>query len=225
MTVGKLEGALGTERKRALRNDAERDLHLFNMNLQKKPIRLIAAACNDLGIGKDGKMPWHLPLEFNYFLNNVSRVSRPGMFNLMVWGRLCWLSKDDCLNIENVIHVVLSKSLSVVPDNAHYLSKDFEGAIRLAASPPLSDIIETIWVVGGTQVYKEGMMHPWCDLIYLTHIMANIDCDVFFPEIDQQIFKKQDRFPGVPSEIQEEKGVKYKHDIYKKDICNPNELM
>ena len=130
-------------------------------------------------------------------------------------------------------------SCSVVPDNAQYLREDLEGAIRLAASPPLSDIIETIWVVGGTGVYKvhshyqhvavhcnvtplkeckkvhkaersvaplltglcfcflfhqESLMHPWCDLIYLTDVMANIDCDVFFPNFDRQIFKKQDRY-------------------------------
>ena len=49
-------------------------------------------------------------------------------------------------------------SCSVVPDNAHYLREDLEGAIHLAASPPLSDIIETIWVVGGTGVYKVGLL-------------------------------------------------------------------
>ncbi|XP_030222010.1 dihydrofolate reductase isoform X1 [Gadus morhua] len=194
------------------------------MSLQKKPVRLIAAACNDLGIGKNGKLPWSLPNEFKYYLNNLSRVSRPGMFNLVVWGRLNWFSQEEFLK-ENVIHVVLSKTLGVVPDNAQYLREDLEGAIRLAASPPLSDIIETIWVVGGTGVYKESLMHPWCDLIYLTDVMANIDCDVFFPNFDRQIFKKQDRFPGVPSEIQEENGVKYKYEVYKKDIHHQDKLM
>ncbi|KAG7270090.1 hypothetical protein CRUP_020359 [Coryphaenoides rupestris] len=165
---------------------------------QRKPVRLIAAACSGLGIGKDGRLPWRLPREFKYFLHNVGRVSRPGMMNLLVWGRL------NC----------------VAPENAYFLSEDFEGAIRLATSPALRDIIETIWVVGGTQVYKEGMMHPWCDLIYLTDVMANFDCDVFFPKIDRQLFKLQDSFPGVPSEIQEENGIKYKYQVYKKDICN-----
>lgn len=41
---------------------------------------------------------------------------------------------------------------------------------------------------------QEGMEHPWCDLIYLTDIMAEFECDVFFPEFDRQLFKVQDRY-------------------------------
>ena len=33
------------------------------------------------------------------------------------------------------------------------------------------------------------------------------------------------RFPGVPSEIQEENGVKYKYEVYKKDIHHQDKLM
>lgn len=41
---------------------------------------------------------------------------------------------------------------------------------------------------------QEGMEHPWCDLIYLTDIMAEFECDVFFPTFDRQLFKVQDRY-------------------------------
>lgn len=38
------------------------------------------------------------------------------------------------------------------------------------------------------------MEHPWCDLIYLTDIMAEFECDVFFPEFDKKLFEVQDRY-------------------------------
>lgn len=41
---------------------------------------------------------------------------------------------------------------------------------------------------------QEGMEHPWCDLIYLTDVVADFECDVFFPEFDRQLFKVQDRY-------------------------------
>ncbi|XP_070687546.1 dihydrofolate reductase [Pempheris klunzingeri] len=186
---------------------------------ERKPVRLIAAVCKDMGIGKDGKLPWNLPSEFQYFLNTVSRVSRPGRKNVMIWGKLCWYSKpEDMLPLANSLHVVLSTTLSAIPDNAHFLCRDFESAIRTVSQPPLADQVETIWIVGGTRVYEDALKHPWCDLVYLTHIMAEFDCDVFFPEFDRELFKVQERFPDVPSEIQEDNGIKYKCQVFKKLI-------
>ncbi|KAM4733813.1 dihydrofolate reductase [Anableps anableps] len=185
--------------------------------VQKKSIRPIAAICNNMGMGKDGKLPWSLPSEFQYFMNTITRVSRPGNMNLLIWGRLCWNSHPENLfPLANSLHVVLSKTLSSVPDHAHFVCREFESAVRLAAEPPLSDIIETIWVLGGTQVYEDALKHPWCDLLYLTDVMADFDCDVFFPEFDRELFKLQEKFPDVPSEIQEENGIKFKCQVFKK---------
>lgn len=178
----------------------------------------MAAICNNRGMGKDGKLPWSLPSEFQYFLNTVSTVSRPGKMNMIVWGRLCWYSNPESMfPLPNVLHVVLSTTMNTVPDHAHFLCQDFDSAIRLAAEPPLADLIETIWIAGGTRVYEDALKHPWCDLIYLTDVMANFECDVFFPEFDKDIFKLQQKFPGVPSEIQEDNGIKYKCEVFKKE--------
>lgn len=184
---------------------------------QRKPVRLIAAACRGLGIGKDGTLPWHLPSEFKFFLSNITKVSEPGKMNMLIWGKKCWYSNpEDMFPLPNTLHVILTNTLERAPKHAHFLSKDFEGAVLLASQPPLCDIVETIWVVGGTRVYKDGMMHPWCDRIYLTDVMASYHCDVFFPEFDRSIFQLQDRFPAVPWEIQEENGIQYKFQVFKK---------
>ncbi|XP_014911877.1 dihydrofolate reductase [Poecilia latipinna] len=185
--------------------------------VQKKPVRLIAATCNNMGMGKDGTLPWSLPSEFQYFLNTITRVSRPGKMNLLIWGRLCWNSHpENIFPLANSLHVVLSKTLSSVPDHAHFLCQDFESAVRLAAQPPLSGIIETVWILGGTQVYEDALKHPWCDLLYLTDVMADFDCDVFFPDFDRELFKLQETFPDVPIEIQEENGIRFKCQVFKK---------
>ncbi|XP_029991582.1 dihydrofolate reductase [Sphaeramia orbicularis] len=189
--------------------------------VQTKPVRLIAAVCKVNGIGKDGKLPWSLPSEFQYFLNTITKVSRPGKMNLIVWGRLCWYSRpENMLPLANTLHVVLSKTLDTAPTHAHFLCHDFESAVSLAVQPPLQDLIETIWVIGGTQVYKDALKHPWCDLLYLTNVMASFDCDVFFPEFDRKLFKLQDRFPGVPNEVQEENGIKYKFQVFKRETVD-----
>ncbi|XP_057693300.1 zgc:153031 [Corythoichthys intestinalis] len=186
-------------------------------DVQVKPVRVIAAACKGGGIGKNGTLPWNLPSEFQYFLRHVTQVSKPGRFNLLVWGKLCWFSNPPTsFPIPNVLNAILSETMETVPDFAHFLCPDLDSAVLLAARYPLSELIETIWIVGGTRVYKDALEHPWCNLVFLTDIMADFDCDVFFPEMDAKVFQKQERFAGVPSGIQEENGVKYQFQVFKK---------
>lgn len=53
-------------------------------------------------------------------------------------------------------------SYRTIPNHAHFLCGDFESAVCLSAQPPLADLIETIWVVGGTQVYKVNLTTISC---------------------------------------------------------------
>lgn len=46
---------------------------------------------------------------------------------------------------------------------------------------------------------QDALKHLWCDLVYLTDIMADFDCDVFFPEFDRGIFKVQERYVFILS--------------------------
>ncbi|KAJ0069372.1 hypothetical protein NL108_004206, partial [Boleophthalmus pectinirostris] len=155
--------------------------------------------------------------EFKFFIDSITGVSKPGKMNLLIWGTRCWFSTPEVLfPMANTLHVVLSKTLESAPKHAHFLCKDFDSAVLLASQPPLSDVIETIWVIGGVQPYKDALKHPWCDLIYLTDVRATFDCDVFFPEFDKRVFQLQDKFPGVPSEIQEENGIQFKYEVFKK---------
>ncbi|KAK1168909.1 dihydrofolate reductase [Acipenser oxyrinchus oxyrinchus] len=185
-----------------------------------KPIRLIAAACNNMGIGKNGYLPWNLPSEFTFFLDTISSVSTPGMKNLLVWGRKCWEAFPESLRpLPNTMHVVLSRTLRQVisvPKHAQYLCSDLQGSVKLGSTHPLSEVIETIWIIGGVEPYIEALQHPWCDLVYLTDVQADFECDTYFPEFNNNVYKLVDEFPGVPSGIQEENGIKFKYQVFKK---------
>ncbi|KTG41479.1 hypothetical protein cypCar_00019732 [Cyprinus carpio] len=88
----------------------------------RKPIRLIAAACRDMGIGKNGQLPWSLPKEFQFFMDTITAVSAPGKKNLVVWGRISLFScPETVFPLANCINLVLSRKLTFpgVPDEIH----------------------------------------------------------------------------------------------------------
>ncbi|XP_069809072.1 dihydrofolate reductase-like [Dendropsophus ebraccatus] len=189
-----------------------------NSQVAPKPIKLIAAAGNNMGIGYKGHLPWDLPNEFQYLLNTITTVKEPGKKNLLVWGRKSFEGFDEkLLPLPNTIIALLTRQISDLPKHTHYICRDEEEVVKLVSSPLLYDEIETLWVLGGVECYKNMMKHPWCNHIYFTHIMADFECDIFFPEFDKNVFKLREDYPGIPSGIQEEKGVKYIFRVYEKD--------
>ncbi|XP_056373266.1 dihydrofolate reductase-like isoform X2 [Hyla sarda] len=183
-----------------------------------KPIKVIAAACNNMGIGLKGNLPWNLPNEFKYLLNTITTVKEPGKKNLIVWGRRSFEGFDEnLLPLPNTLIVLLTRQISDLPKHIDYICHDEEEVVKLVSSSPLCNEIETIWILGGVECYKNMMKHPWCNHIYFTHIMADLECDTFFPEFDKNVFKLKEDYPGIPSEIQEEKGIKYIFRVYEKD--------
>ena len=47
--------------------------------------------------------------------------------------------------------------------------------------------------------------------------MQEFESDTFFPEIDLEKYKLLPEYPCVPSDVQEEKGIKYKSEVYEKN--------
>ncbi|KAJ1165326.1 hypothetical protein NDU88_005754 [Pleurodeles waltl] len=162
-------------------------------------------------------MAWNLPNEFQYCLNTITTLQTPGKKNLVIWGRKTSEQfKGDYMPLRNCLTVLLSTTLSSLPMHADIICRDFEDAIQLAHTSPLSEQIETIWVLGGVKLFEEAVKHPLCSRIYFTDVMAHFNCDVFFPEFDEEIFKLVEEFPGISSEIQEENGIKYQFRLFAK---------
>ncbi|XP_029455618.1 dihydrofolate reductase-like isoform X2 [Rhinatrema bivittatum] len=155
-----------------------------------KPIRLVAAVSRSMGIGHKGSLPWSLPNEFKYFIDKITSVAEPGKKNLIIWGRKSFEPfAESLLPLPNCIVALLSRTLSSVPEHVYYVCRSVRDAIKKASKPPLSEEIETIWVLGGVESFAETMKHPWCDQIHITAIMEDYECDTFFPEFDRDIFK------------------------------------
>ncbi|XP_013883135.1 dihydrofolate reductase [Austrofundulus limnaeus] len=177
----------------------------------------IVAVCPDLGIGKNGNLPWfpvRLSNEFAYFRRMTATPSVSGKKNVVIMGRKTWFSiPEKNRPLKDRINIILSRNLKAPPAGAHHLAADFSSALRLVDSE-LSEQADQVWVIGGSSLYKELMESPGTKRLFVTRILKQFDCDTFLPEISPDKYCQIPEFPGVPQELQEENGIQYRFEVY-----------
>nr|XP_033332063.1 dihydrofolate reductase isoform X2 [Megalopta genalis] len=117
-------------------------------------LNLIAAACEGMGIGVNGALPWKLKSEMAFFTTMTSKTKDPSKKNVVLMGRRTW----ECIPskfrpLQNRVNMVLSSKLSDLGNEA-IVCKSIANAMQMISQPPLNDRIESIWVIGGSSVYK-----------------------------------------------------------------------
>ncbi|KAK3539110.1 hypothetical protein QTP86_025052, partial [Hemibagrus guttatus] len=181
-------------------------------------LNCIVAVCPDMGIGKNGNLPWHpirLSNEFKHFQKMTMTPSVEGKKNVVIMGRKTWFSiPPQNRPLKNRINIVLSRELKMAPEGAHYIAPDFTSALHLLETPELEAQADQVWIIGGSSLYKEGMESSAPRRLFVTRILKQFDCDTFIPKIDLDKFKLLPEFPGVQAGLQEENGLQYVFEVY-----------
>jgi dihydrofolate reductase len=131
------------------------------------PLAILVAAAENGVIGKDGKLPWHLPDELKLFKSLT-------MGHTVVMGRKTWDSIGKPLPGRR--NVVLTRQ------------KDFEakGAVVLHDFEAIADLEKNdeppVFVIGGAALAEEAL--PIAKDLHLTRVHASPEGDTFLPEID-----------------------------------------
>ncbi|XP_001630551.2 dihydrofolate reductase isoform X1 [Nematostella vectensis] len=168
------------------------------------------------GIGKNNDLPWKIRGDMKFFTEKTSEVKTEGKQNAVIMGRKVWESIPEKFRpLKGRLNIVLSRTLSEPPQGAQ-LCRSFEQALTILSTDPYTEKIENVFVCGGSALYKDAIAHSACTRIYITYIDQEFDCDVFFPEFDQNTYHLVED-PDVPSVQHEEKGIKYKFCVY--DRC------
>ncbi|WP_019122132.1 dihydrofolate reductase [Brevibacillus massiliensis] len=141
-------------------------------------ISLIAAYANGRVLGKDGKMPWHLPGELQYFKQVTSG-------HTVVMGRKTFESIGRPL--PNRRNVVLTR-------RHDFAAPGVEVAHSKREVLELGDVM----IIGGAELY--ALFIDDADRLYLTEIELDTDGDAFFPEWDRDQFTLVSATPGKVDE-------------------------
>ena len=153
-----------------------------------KDINIIVAIDHDNGIGKDGTIPWKIPEDIKRFRDLTSTTSDSTKQNAVIMGRKTWESIP-----ERFRPLPARRNIVLSSRDTDFLgatrAESFLGAIDIAE---LDDAIESIFVIGGAEVYRNAM--PYARNLYVTHVSGSYDCDVRFPAITEE-FKCSDTDP------------------------------
>ncbi|XP_066157701.1 dihydrofolate reductase isoform X2 [Euwallacea fornicatus] len=172
-------------------------------------LKLIVAATENMGIGKNGTLPWRL--------NKMTTTTKQaGRKNVVIMGRKTWDSIPGKYKpLAGRINFVLSRSdlnLEQFPDS--FAFKSFDEAYKKLQDTQFQPSYEDVWVIGGSSLYEEAFASPYFQKLYLTKIQKNFNCDTFFP-VELETLKEVSE-EDVPQALQEENGVRYTYHVYVK---------
>jgi len=129
-------------------------------------LRAIAAMSLNRVIGKEGKLPWHIPADFQWFKKTTSG-------HAVLMGRKTYESLGRPLpNRRNLVATRAS-----LPHAGVEIVRDLQ-AFDPATYPC------DVWVIGGAEIYRQ--MLGRCEELYLSMIPRIIEGDTFFPEFEDQ---------------------------------------
>jgi dihydrofolate reductase len=132
-------------------------------------VSLIAACTPEYVIGKDGKMPWHLPPDLKHFQQLT-------MGHPVIMGRKTYESIGRPLKGRK--NIVLSRNAALTIEGVSVVTS-FVDALKLAQDTSPTD---RVFVIGGANVYQQAL--SIADTLHLTVIFQKYEGDTFFPKFD-----------------------------------------
>lgn len=142
--------------------------------------KAIAAIDSERGLGKDGDLPWHLPGDLKHFATTTKSTRDPQRQNAVIMGRItCQSIPEKYWPLAGRINIVITRDASFTREGAIVCS-DLESALAAASEA------ESIFVVGGGQIYGLAIEHPGCEELILTRIAHSYGCDAFFPAFEER---------------------------------------
>ena len=135
-------------------------------------ISFVAAMGKNRVIGKNGKLPWHLPKDLKHFHDMT--LGKP-----VIMGRKTYESIGKPL--PDRTNIIITRDQSYKAEGC-IVVHTIDEALKAAGNA------EEVMVIGGSQIYKEFL--PRANRMYLTFIDEEFQGDTYFPEYNIEEWKE-----------------------------------
>lgn len=161
-------------------------------------IALIVAYNRNKGIGKEGKLLYHIKDDLKHFKEITSNYP-------IVMGRKTFESLPNG-PLPNRTNIVVSKHAK------HYDGTIIFDNLDLVYDYILNNNISKIFFIGGGEIYKEALKLNWINTMYITYIDDDKDADTFFPNFNENDWNLIENVENVDPKT----GLKYYFQKYSK---------
>ena len=148
----------------------------MNYNNNYNNYNLIVALCKNGGIGLDGKLPWSIKEDMQYF----TKQTKGNGNNAVIMGKNTWLSLPNKY-LPGRDNFIISSSIFIDEklEDGH-LFKTFKNLDEVNSFCKSSANYDSIWIIGGAMLYKECLERNFINKCYITSIDYEYKCDTFF---------------------------------------------
>jgi dihydrofolate reductase len=144
-----------------------------------KLLNLIVACAENRVIGRDGRLPWSIPEDLQFF-------ERETAGQICVLGRICFETWPKAAR-DGRRAIVLTRNRSLARENVH-IAASLTAALQIAEMLP-----GEIFVCGGQRIYEETLALDRPLRLILTLVHAEVPGDTYFPEWRHLQWREVDR--------------------------------
>lgn len=145
-------------------------------------ISIIVAFDKNRAIGFHNELPWHLPADLKHF-------KKITMGHSIIMGRKTY---------ESIGKPLPGRKSVVVTNNIGYWKEGITVVHSIEQAIHDCSDEKEIFIIGGAQIFRHSL--ELADRLYLTRIDHQFDGDTWFPELDQEEWKKIEEIRNEPDE-------------------------
>lgn len=144
-----------------------------------KLLHLQVACAKNRVIGRNGKLPWHIPEDFKFFHDQTAG-------QVVVLGRVCYETWPR-VRLDGRRPVVITRNTALAAAGVQ-VAASLDAALAIAGTLP-----GDLHICGGQRIYEETLALDRPMRLHLTLVHTEVPGDTFFPEWRHLPWRELDR--------------------------------
>ena len=160
---------------------------------------IVAMNDKSRGIAYKDQIPWSIKEDLDYYIRVITTTTDKNERNAIIFGTKSWDTlPENQKPINPCLNIILTKTRKI--EDIKIKNEENKSNIKICHSlneaiqfinDKYKDEIETIYALGGINVYKDAINYDTFERFYITRVFGNFNCDRFIePEDFLNKFKK-----------------------------------